>query len=85
MTHELKTWGEYYEAVLAGKKKFEVRKNDRDFKEGDILLLNKWDRQRNEYAGAQTAFLITYVLTGGQFGIEKGYCVLSLQPILPHD
>lgn len=82
-THELKTWTEYFDAVLAGKKTFEVRKNDRDFHEGDILLLNKWDNVKNEYAGSQTAFTITYVLKGGQFGIEEGYCVLGLKPILP--
>lgn len=82
-THELKTWSEYFDAVLAGKKTFEVRKNDRDFQEGDILLLNKWDNVKNEYAGSQTAFTITYILKGGQFGIEEGYCVLGLKQILP--
>jgi hypothetical protein len=70
-----------YDAVLSGKKTFEVRKNDRDFREGDILLLNKWDNVKNEYAGSQTAMSITYVLVGGQFGIEPGYCVLGLKPI----
>lgn len=39
MVHELKTWNEYFEAVFMGHKTFEVRKNDRDFKKGDTLIL----------------------------------------------
>lgn len=81
-THELKTWSEYFDAILADKKTFEVRKNDRDFQENDILLLNRWDNVKNEYAGRQAEFTITYVLKGGQWGIEEGYCVLGLKPIL---
>ncbi len=82
-THELKTWPSFYDAVLSGKKTFEVRKHDRNFKVGDILLLNKWDNSTNEYMGSQTACSITYILEGGQFGIEKGYCVMGLKPIKP--
>ena len=30
---------EYYEAVCSGKKKFELRKDEDDIQEGDVLLL----------------------------------------------
>ena len=36
---ELKLNTEYYDDVKKGLKTFEVRKNDRDFKVGDILSL----------------------------------------------
>ena len=36
---ELKILPEYFEAVKSGKKTFELRKNDRDFCVGDILIL----------------------------------------------
>ena len=42
MIHELKILPEYYNAVKSGKKKFELRKGDRGFAEGDSLRLNKW-------------------------------------------
>jgi len=63
---------------LSGFKTFEVRKNDRDFKIGDILLLKEWDNIKNEYTGSSTKYTITYILYGGQFGIEVDYVVLGI-------
>ena len=36
--HDLKILPQYFEAVIKGRKKFELRKNDRDFNVGCILL-----------------------------------------------
>lgn len=79
MTHELKTWIEYYQAVRHGDKMFEVRKDDRGFKPGDYLHLREWDNIANEYTGNSTIVAISYKLDGGSFGIEKGYCVLGIE------
>ena len=43
MIHELKIFPEYFEAVISGKKSFEIRKADRPFAVGDILALNEFD------------------------------------------
>lgn len=42
-THELKTLPVYFDAVKRGDKTFEVRKNDRDFQTGDVLILKEYD------------------------------------------
>ena len=39
MIHELKTYSEYFKAVISGEKPFEIRKNDRNFKVGDYIAL----------------------------------------------
>ena len=86
MIHELKTIPVYFNAVKNGSKPFEVRKNDRDFREDDILLLREYipkdyheacDEAR--YTGEILTKKVTYVLYGGRFGIEPGYVVMGLQ------
>ena len=51
MKIEKKIWPEYFEAILAGKKKFELRLADFDVKKGDILVLREWEPKTKEYTG----------------------------------
>ena len=62
MTHELKTWPEYFESILTGEKTFEIRKNDRDFKRGDILILREWSPETEQYTGRYIHRVVTYIL-----------------------
>lgn len=80
-THELKCWPEYFLAVRDGRKPFEVRKNDRDFRTGDALILREWNPFRESYTGHRCNVDVTYVLHGGQFGIEKGYVVMGIRHV----
>ena len=81
--HELKTWCEYFGAVACGEKTFEVRKNDRGFKVGDTVILKEYDYEVNVLTGKVERRKITYILDGGNFGIEEGYCVLGLETRQP--
>ena len=89
--HKLKTWPRYWDAVADGTKAFEVRRNDRAFQTGDVLVLEKYDPDTHSYDfdgfdyGAKPRALrkrITFLLQGGQFGIEPGYCVMGLADAL---
>lgn len=75
--HELKLQQPYFEDVFRNKKKFEVRKNDRNFKVGDRLKLIEFPSENPRYVLKD----IEYILEGGQYGIEKDYVVLGLKEI----
>jgi len=90
MIHELKTWPEYFQAIVSGDKTFELRKNDRNFQTGDHLKLMEYmpcghgvytPRSIGYYTGAFVTMKVTYVLQGGRLGIENGYCILGIQSI----
>lgn len=42
--HVLKTLPDYFDAVARGEKTFEVRRDDRGFQKGDILVLHRLGR-----------------------------------------
>ena len=65
--HELKVWPEYFEALLNGSKTTEIRKNDRDFKVGDILRLREYQHEFDNYTGAEEWREVTHVLSGTPF------------------
>ena len=87
------------DALKSGEKTFEVRRDDRGFQKGDILVLHRYGHNpekyrqpgymnvRNEVVSGYAMIPevdkfeaeITYVLTGGQFGIAPGYVVLGLR------
>lgn len=79
--HELKTTDVYWDAVNCGEKTFEVRRNDRGFQKGDLLHLIRV-RGTGAFAYVENCKVIrkriSYLLQGGQFGIEPGFCVLGL-------
>jgi hypothetical protein len=77
-THELKTIQPYFDECKKGNKKFEFRKNDRNFEVGDEVLLREYDPETDTYSGNAMRAKITYILN--EFGgLGSGYCVLSLE------
>jgi ASC-1-like (ASCH) protein len=68
-----KIWPEYFALVSSGKKKFELRVNDFDAKEGDILILEEWDPKTKEYTGRKIEKKVGYILKFklNDFGQEK--------------
>jgi hypothetical protein len=80
-THELKILSVFFEAVSSGRKLFEVRRNDRDFQEGDLLILREFDPVTHEYTGATVAKRVGFILNSGTHGLNvlsPGYVCMSL-------
>ena len=78
--HELKTFPAQFEQVEERKKRFDLRKNDRDFREGDELILREWS-SRTGYSGKHVRVRVTLVIQGDVWGLEKGYCCMSIDII----
>lgn len=79
--HELKILPEYYDAVRCGDKRFEIRKNDRNFHSGDILRLKEWDGEK--YTGEELDAFVRYVLYGtDEYGLSEGYCIMSIDTMM---
>lgn len=75
MTHELKILPEYYNQVIVGNKNWELRKNDRCFKVGDLIVIREWVE---DYTGRLLVGHVKFILEN-YAGIESGYCILSIE------
>jgi ASC-1-like (ASCH) protein len=67
---EKKLWSEYFDRVASGKKKYELRLNDFEINEGDVLVLREWDKTKKEYTGREIEKHVTEV---SRFKLEDIY------------
>ena len=80
--HILKTHPHPFQAVLDDWKTHELRKNDRNFKVGDILTLREFDPDLDDgeqYTGRQVDVLVTYISGGMTFDLPSDLCVMSIR------
>lgn len=92
--HELKTWPIPFQAVLDGTKRHEIRVDDRDFREGDVLHLREYDARDvlieetmnlgpRGYTGRELRVRVLFKSRGGTWGLPPNLCVLSIEPCTP--
>lgn len=92
--HELKILPQYFDEIKRGDKTFELRKNDRDYKKGDILLLKEWnpdeeyltvDDEVTNYTGKKIVKIVTSILTDIDSAVGSvslnDYVILSIKDI----
>ena len=90
--HVLKTDPQVFNAVKEKQKLFEIRKNDRNFKECDSLLLLKTKYDGEDMASDKISFPLIYtgsflnvriihILKGPIYGLEEGWVIMSIEHI----
>ena len=82
--HELKTEEPYFNQIYNDIKTFEVRKNDRDFQQGDILHLREYITKSVGspfYSGYELLARITCILNDDRF-VKKDYVILGISVLV---
>ena len=79
MIHVLRQSPEDFEAVLCGRKTFEILPHSRDYREGDLLALNEYGD--NRYTGRCCLVKIDYISPADKY-IRDGYISMSIKPCL---
>lgn len=73
--HDVKLGTTFFDDVKTGRKTFELRKNDRGYKEGDTIVLHEY--KDGTTTGRTITKKIVYILEDFT-GLEDGYCILGL-------
>lgn len=76
--HKLKIWPEFFYPAEAGIKCFEIRKNDRDFKILDEVILMEYSPKKQKFTGFEIRGRITYIT---EFMQLPGYVVFQWERI----
>lgn len=81
--HVLKTQPPFFDDVRSGNKTFELRRDDRRYSVGDILLLREFDPRSRTYTGRHCRRRVTYVLRDAEaFGLAPGFVILGLLEVM---
>ncbi|UZR95922.1 DUF3850 domain-containing protein [Chondrinema litorale] len=79
MEHEITILKKFAKANHKGVKPWELRKNDRNYKVGDFIKFHVIDDETKEPTGFIYRRKIKYLFEGGEYGLEKGYCIMTLE------
>ena len=90
--HELKILPKYFNSVVSREKTFELRKDDRGFEVGDILILKEFNPNKkyetiegdeSHFSGRKILKEINYILKDEteSMGLSKDYSILGIKPI----
>jgi hypothetical protein len=82
--HHLKSWPEFYQDITAGHKTHEMRRNDRDYKVGDVLVLCEYDPTLKRYTGRSATYQVMQITPSETLwrlhGIETDIVIMSIEP-----
>ena len=79
MIHQLKQIDTYFEDVISGKKTFEIRLDDRHYKQGDYLALNEI-AESGAYTGRSCVVYVDYILKDLPPLLPDGVVCMSIKP-----
>lgn len=84
MLHKIKIQESYADAIVEGRKTFEVRLNDRGYNAGDFVQFQVVEQRLSVLCNtthklSSMQFVITYVYSGK--GLDPEYVVFGIKPV----
>lgn len=73
--HMIKTINPFFTDIWNGAKTFEIRKNDRNYKEGDFVHLLEWENE--QYTSREIICKITYILKDYDIALKDNYIAFA--------
>jgi len=81
--HELKSWPKSFAPLNAGQRHVELRRDDRLFEAGDIIIWREWDPEIEQETGRHRVGRVTFVERCqdviGKQALRPGWVALSVR------
>ena len=83
--HHLKSWPQFFRPIRDGSRTHELRRNDRDFAVGDLLVLHEYDPEAQRYTGAECEVEVSSITSLKQpcavseDALHPDFCILSVR------
>jgi hypothetical protein len=85
-TFKLKSWTEFFQPIVDGDKLHDLRcTKERDFRVGDTLILEEYNKNTGEYTGRRATATISFITSNrtpcaySSSALDRGYAILSLK------
>lgn len=86
--HNLKSWTPFFVAIRQGTRFHELRRNDRDYKVGDICVLREFDPATAVYSGDVLRVEVTSITSASVpcavsiEALNPEFCILSVRQLI---
>lgn len=75
--HFIKCIQPFFDDVHRLAKRFEIRENDRNYRDGDNIILREYDPETKKYSGKVMIAVIDYFIKG-TVCLKEGYCAFGI-------
>jgi hypothetical protein len=84
MNHDLKSVSENFRQIVSGKRKSDLRLNDRNFVIGDTVTYREFSAKHGRYTNADSITVkISDIVPGDGIIVSKQFVILSIEPLTP--
>lgn len=85
--HKVKSWPWFFQPMVDGEKKHDMRNTDRNYRVGDTLILQEFDPRTGRYTGREHKMTITYITSRdtpcalSSNGLAQDHVILSVESL----